>query len=187
MGVNKYASTFPMASCNMKTCNHRKKRGVKIWKYAIVFASTQLRITRLHKYPIDPKAYLGRWPCLDFLGLTRLTTKQRIRCLAQSHNTVLQRGLDQWPLKSSTWNTTETRCSSVSIYHYFLKSVGDIVITICLLCYLLNWWTDSNQILLSDLTTQVGHEKAHLCPDTWFPTMLLFDKRRLRGACAASF
>ena len=48
MGVNKsrdkYASTFPMASCNEKTCiiNHRKKRGVKnmkirncICKYAI--------------------------------------------------------------------------------------------------------------------------------------------------------
>ena len=31
MGVNKYASTFPMASCNKKTCNHRrKKRGVNI-------------------------------------------------------------------------------------------------------------------------------------------------------------
>ena len=29
MGVNKYASTFPMASCNKKRCNHRKKRGVK--------------------------------------------------------------------------------------------------------------------------------------------------------------
>ena len=31
MGVNKYESTFPMASCNKKTCiiNHRKKRGVK--------------------------------------------------------------------------------------------------------------------------------------------------------------
>ena len=29
-------------------------------KYAIVFASMQLRITRLRKYPIDPKAYLGR-------------------------------------------------------------------------------------------------------------------------------
>ena len=25
MGVNKYASTFPMASCIKKTCNHRKK------------------------------------------------------------------------------------------------------------------------------------------------------------------
>ena len=32
----------------------------KYTKYAIVFASTQLRITRLRKYPIDPKAYLGR-------------------------------------------------------------------------------------------------------------------------------
>ena len=38
-----------------------KKRGVKkIRNYAIVFASTQLRITRLRKYPIDPKGYLGR-------------------------------------------------------------------------------------------------------------------------------
>ena len=25
MGVNKYASTIPMASCNKKRCNHRKK------------------------------------------------------------------------------------------------------------------------------------------------------------------
>ena len=29
MGVNKYASTFSMDSCNKKTCNHRKKGGVK--------------------------------------------------------------------------------------------------------------------------------------------------------------
>ena len=42
MGVNEYASTFSMASCNKKTCTHRKKRGVKnikicncICKYAI--------------------------------------------------------------------------------------------------------------------------------------------------------
>ena len=61
MGVNKYASTFSMASCNKKTCHHRKKNvAKKIGKYAIVFASTQLRITNLRKYPIDPKAYLGR-------------------------------------------------------------------------------------------------------------------------------
>ena len=33
MGVNKYASTIPMASCNKKRCNHRKKkRGVKNMK-----------------------------------------------------------------------------------------------------------------------------------------------------------
>ena len=38
-----------------------KKSGVKNMKKAIVFASRQLRITRLRKYPIDPKAYLGRW------------------------------------------------------------------------------------------------------------------------------
>ena len=62
MEVNKYVSTFPMASCNKERCNHRKKTWhKKIWKYAIVFASTQLRITKLRKYPIDPKAYLGRW------------------------------------------------------------------------------------------------------------------------------
>ena len=29
MGVNKYASTFPMASCNTKTCNYRRK---KMWR-----------------------------------------------------------------------------------------------------------------------------------------------------------
>ena len=58
MGVNKYASLFPMASsCNKKTCKHRKKTWHKNMK--IVFASTQLRITRLRKFPIDPKAYLG--------------------------------------------------------------------------------------------------------------------------------
>ena len=28
MGMNKYASTFPMASCNKKRCNHRKKKRV---------------------------------------------------------------------------------------------------------------------------------------------------------------
>ena len=41
--MNKYASTFPMASCNKKTCyTRRKKRGVKnliirncFFKYAI--------------------------------------------------------------------------------------------------------------------------------------------------------
>ena len=61
MGVNKYASTFPMALCTKKTCNHRKNRGIKKYeKNAIVFSSTQLRITRLREYPIDPKAYLGR-------------------------------------------------------------------------------------------------------------------------------
>ena len=32
MGVNKYASIFPMASCNKKWCNHRKKCGVKNMK-----------------------------------------------------------------------------------------------------------------------------------------------------------
>ena len=57
MGVQAH---FPMASCNKKTSNHRKKRGVKKnMKICNVFASTQLRITRLRKYPIDPKAYLG--------------------------------------------------------------------------------------------------------------------------------
>ena len=43
MGVNKYASTFPMALCTKKMCYHRKKRGIKnmkkkrncFFKYAI--------------------------------------------------------------------------------------------------------------------------------------------------------
>ena len=42
MGVNKYASTFPMASCI-------RKRVI-----------TEEKITPLRKYQIDPKAYLGR-------------------------------------------------------------------------------------------------------------------------------
>ena len=37
MGVNKYASTFPMASCNKKMCNHRKK---KMWRKK--YENTQL-------------------------------------------------------------------------------------------------------------------------------------------------
>ena len=37
MGVNKYASTFPMASCNKKTCNHRKKCGVKKYENTQLF------------------------------------------------------------------------------------------------------------------------------------------------------
>ena len=37
MGVNKYASRFPMASCNEKTCNHRKKT----WRKKI-YENTQL-------------------------------------------------------------------------------------------------------------------------------------------------
>ena len=37
MGINKYASTFPMASCNKKRCNHRKKRGVKEYENTQLF------------------------------------------------------------------------------------------------------------------------------------------------------
>ena len=54
-------------------------------KICNVFASTQLRITRLRKYPIDPKAYLGRClmtpmsPCPsaknDHFCQVRLTTE----------------------------------------------------------------------------------------------------------------
>ena len=45
MGVNKYASTFPMASCNENTCNHRrKKRGVKKYENTQLF---------LRKYAIE--------------------------------------------------------------------------------------------------------------------------------------
>ena len=50
-----------MATFNKKNmadiiCNH-KKRGVKK-KYTVDFGSSQLRIIRLRKYQIDPKAYL---------------------------------------------------------------------------------------------------------------------------------
>ena len=38
MGVNIYAITFPMASCNKKMCNHRKKkRGVKKYENTQLF------------------------------------------------------------------------------------------------------------------------------------------------------
>ena len=39
-------------------------------KYAIVFASMQLWITRLRKYPIDPKAYIRR--CMYQQGMSFL-------------------------------------------------------------------------------------------------------------------
>ena len=67
MGVNKYASTFRWLHAIRKgVITEKKTWRKKIWKYAIVFASTQLRITRLRKYPIDPKAYLGRWTVAVF-------------------------------------------------------------------------------------------------------------------------
>ena len=51
-----------MASFNKKTYVITAKNVAYFFfkKYAIVFASTQLRIFRLSKYTIDPKAYLGR-------------------------------------------------------------------------------------------------------------------------------
>ena len=51
--------------CNKKRCNHRKrKRGVKkILKYAIIFASTQLRITRLRKYRVGSHMVFVRIHC----------------------------------------------------------------------------------------------------------------------------
>ena len=54
-----------MASFNKKTyvITAKKTWRKKYYKYAIVFASTQLRINRLRRYPIDPKAYLGRCEC----------------------------------------------------------------------------------------------------------------------------
>ena len=39
-------------------CNHKKMWVKEMKKYAIVFANTQSRIIRLHKYPVDWKAYL---------------------------------------------------------------------------------------------------------------------------------
>ena len=57
--MNKYAGTFPMALFNKRRCVITEKNMAKK-EYAIVFASKQLRIIRLRKYPIDLKAYLGR-------------------------------------------------------------------------------------------------------------------------------
>ena len=90
MGVNKYASSFLMASCNKKMCNHRKKTWRKKYEYVIVFASTQLRITRLRKYPIEPKAYLGRWlkqdRCVDQI-LTQILRDKDRNCI--DHSSIL--------------------------------------------------------------------------------------------------
>ena len=61
MGVNKFASTFPMASCNTKMGNHRRKKcGVKNMKIRNCFSKYAIEDNQLRKYPIDPKAYLGR-------------------------------------------------------------------------------------------------------------------------------
>ena len=60
MGVYNYASTFPMASCNKKRCNHRKKRGVKNMKIRNCFCKYAIEDNQVRKYPIDPKVYLGR-------------------------------------------------------------------------------------------------------------------------------
>ena len=52
-----------MTPCNKKMCNQRER---KTWRKNMKIRNcfckycTQLRITRLGKYPIDPKAYLGR-------------------------------------------------------------------------------------------------------------------------------
>ena len=43
-----------------RVITEEKNVAKKICKYTIVFACTQLKITTLRKYPIDPKAYLGR-------------------------------------------------------------------------------------------------------------------------------
>ena len=42
MGVNKYASTFPMASCNKETCNYRRKKG-SVKKYENMQLFLQVR------------------------------------------------------------------------------------------------------------------------------------------------
>ena len=73
----------------------RKKRGVIFFKkkYAIVFASTQLRITRLRKYPIDPKAYLGRWVITLSINFSdtqgQLTTKSVMESCRNSNSSKL--------------------------------------------------------------------------------------------------
>ena len=58
-------------------CNHSQICCInKYKKYAIVFASTQLRIARLRKYPIDPKAYLGSCTCSKTCTKRPLTKRQ---------------------------------------------------------------------------------------------------------------
>ena len=63
----------------------KKKRGVKNMKYTIVFASTQLRITRLRKYPIDQKAYLGRCRAITYKATHICSEVSPISCCNWIH------------------------------------------------------------------------------------------------------
>ena len=96
-----------------KRVGSEKKRGVKkIWKYVIVFASTQLRITRLRKYPNDPKAYLRRWWGLYILCLPPYNLNFRyfkIKPLIQRTS-----NLQDLTVYFSGWNRT-TRLSSAQM------------------------------------------------------------------------
>ena len=92
-----------------------EKRGVKkLLKYAIVFASTQLRITRLRKYPIDPKAYLGH--CIRFLIINRQSHRgcayifTFIACLSEYQTSGFY----------CTWNKSH-RLVDISCLHPFCK------------------------------------------------------------------
>ena len=50
-----------------------------------VFASTQLRITRLRKYPIDPKAYLGHWNHLDQFQILANQNQEKLQKKSSEH------------------------------------------------------------------------------------------------------
>ena len=61
----------------------------QIKKYAIVFASTQLRIARLRKYSIDPKAYLGRCISIRILAQGLVAGFQKANLQYQSTKVTL--------------------------------------------------------------------------------------------------
>ena len=62
-------------------------------RYAIVFASTQLTLTRSRKYPIDPKAYLGH--CIFILRRTIFSeTGGSLKQVLLRYNT--DRQTDNW-------------------------------------------------------------------------------------------
>ena len=64
----------------------QKKKWRKNKQNAIVFASTQLRLTRLRKYPIDSKAYLGH--CLYMFRLRNKKINFKSHILFKKSNTV---------------------------------------------------------------------------------------------------
>ena len=76
-----------------KPVTTEKKRCVKNMKKN---TNLQLRITRLRKYPIDPKAYLGRWRHVDNWLKLLIESQQHVYLTSQ----ILDPGLAQYIVRA---------------------------------------------------------------------------------------